>query len=331
MGKILLWAEYKINAGPSNVHRSWIENSNDELLYIKSNNKYLKYIELIWKILFCNVIIYPAYTAIRDVKFFKMLGKKGICIVHGCMSYENKIIRAGKNQEKIEIHENRIFELSDIILCVSQKSSQWFKNRFPKFEDKITFVNNGIIIQPRPKKNKIINTIAISGGNRKIKNNNLVCQAVQKLNNEGIPCSIKIFGRLYPDCEDLSNYPHTEYLSHLDKETYYNILDEISLYVIASEVETFGLSIADALNCNCSLLMSDNVGGASIMNTKDEDIIMDPHNIDELAAKIRYILENPNHARLLSTINVNECSEKQAWNNLKSICLTISKNEKEHC
>ena len=67
-------------------------------------------------------------------------------------------------------------------------------------------------------------------------------------------------------------------LSHLDKESYYNKLDEISLYVIASEVETFGLSIADALNCNCSLLMSDNVGGASIMKTKDEDLITEINN-----------------------------------------------------
>lgn len=325
MNKILLWGEYRNNAGPSNVHRSWIENSNDELLHIKSSNKLLKYLELIWKLFLCDVVIYPAYTALRDVRYFKMMGKKGICIVHGCMSYENLTNKGGKNQKQIEKQENTIFELSDIILCVSNKSSKWFKNRFPNFKEKITYVNNGITIQPREKREKKTNTIAISGGNRRIKNNNLVCQAVQKLNNEGFQCSINIFGRLYPDCEDLSKYPHTEYMSHLDKESYYNKLDEISLYVIASEVETFGLSIADALNCNCSLLMSDNVGGASIMKTKDEDLIMNPHDIDELAYKIRYILEHPNYERLLSTINVNECSEKQAWKNLKYLCETLCK------
>lgn len=320
MSKILLWGEYMMNAGPSNVHRSLINHSNGELNYIKSQNKFIKYIELFWKLFYCDTVVYPTSIPIRDIRIFKFFNKKRIGILHGCSTYENEINKLGLDSQKIARKENTILNFSDIIVCVSKKFSLWCRQRFPQYAAKITYVNNGIAIAPRPKKEKRSNVIAISGGNRQIKNNNYVCRAVEKLNEEGFSCQIKIFGRLYPDNEDLTQYPHTNYIGHLDKCNYYEMLDEIPLYVIASEIEPFGLVVADAMNCHCSVLLSQNVGASSIMRTQEEDIIENPHDITELAEKIRFILETPNTDRLLSTIDIEACSEQQAWKNLKAIC-----------
>ena len=184
----------------------------------------------------------------------------------------------------------------------------------------MTYVNNGINLRIRAPKEKAPYIVAVSGGNRPIKNNNYVCQAIQILNEQGFPCQLKIFGECNPNNEDLSKYPYIEYMNQLNKKEYYDKLDKIPLFVLASELETFGLVVADALNCHCSILLSNNVGATSILQLKDDDLIKNPHNPDELAEKIRHLLEHPNADRLLSSVNIESTSEKQAWINLKSIC-----------
>ena len=144
MSKILFWGNYKENAGPSNVHRSFIENSAGKLDYIRSNNRYLRALEIRWKVFFSNVILYPSYTLAKEVVWFKKLGKKTMTIVHGCQTYENIINQLGRDQIQLAENENKILELSDVIVCVSEKFSIWYKERFPQYAHKITFVNNGV-------------------------------------------------------------------------------------------------------------------------------------------------------------------------------------------
>ena len=105
----------------------------------------------------------------------------------------------------------------------------------------------------------------------------------------------------------------------MDKKPYYEKLDAISCYVMNSEVESFGLVAADALNCNCSLLMSRNVGAKSIMRTEDTDIIQNPHNVDEIIEKLQYLFEHPNSDRLYRSIDRQECSEEKAFQKIKAI------------
>ena len=162
--------------------------------------------------------------------------------------------------------------------------------------------------------------VAVSGGNRLIKNNHLVCQAIQQLNEQGFHCQLKIFGEHDDKNEDLSKYPFATYMNQLNKNEFYEWLDRIPLFILVSELETFGLVVADAINCHCSILLSNNIGASSILQLKEEDIIINPHNITTLANKIRHLLENPNADRLLKSINTEAYSERQAWINLKSIC-----------
>lgn len=320
MKRILFWGNYRENSGPSNVHRSLIENSNNELDYIHFKNRYLRALEIRFKVWLSDIIIYPSYTPTKEVVWFKSLKKKTVTIVHGCQTYENLVNDLGRDQKQLAENEDKIHELSDVIVCVSEKFSIWYKERYPKYASKITFVNNGIKIQPRNQIEKIPYLVAVSGGNRPIKNNNLVCQAIQKLNKEGFNCQLKIFGQ--HDChnEDLSRYPFATYMNQLNKKEYHEWLDRIPLFVLVSKFETFGLVVADAINCHCSILLSNNIGASSILRLNEEDTIANPHNIEELANKIRYLLESPNTDRLLSSINIEACTKKQAWINLKSIC-----------
>ena len=320
---ILLWGDCGLNAGPSNVHRSLVTHSGGELHYVKDRPKLLRYIGLIWKSILADVIIYPSFTSSSDVRLMQLMCRKRVCISHGCLKWESVINCNGRDKEKVETGERYAFSSASMIVCVSKRHMEQLKGAYPEYADKMTYVNNGVQIAPRERKEKRMHTIAVSGGNRNIKNNAYVCRAVQKLNEAGYPCSVSIFGRLYPDGEDLSRYPHAHYMGQLDKEAYYSHLDTIELFVVASEMETFGLVIADALNCHCSLLMSRNVGAAAIMETIDEDFVDNPHDIDELAMRIRHLLDNPNADRLLQSVDVQSCSEREAWKRMKAICNKI--------
>jgi len=150
-------------------------------------------------------------------------------------------------------------------------------------------------------------------------NNYAVSMAVKKLNSEGIPCKLYIFGRKYPGNEEIEETDNIKYCGHLDKTPYYEKLDYISCFVMNSEVEPFGLVAADALNCNCSLLMSQNIGAKSIMKTEKCDIIQQPHDVDELVEKLKYVFGHPNSDRLYENIDVQACSGKSSFQKLNTI------------
>ena len=183
MKKVYLYGETGINAGPANVNRSLINNADGRLLYPKCNNKYLRLIESMIKIMFSRVLVLSGAGTLPTFfcKVAKALRKPVIYLMHGCIEYEiviNKITNAERNIAS----ERYILEHCDLILCVSELYTEWVKNRYPWYERKISFLNNGVDFKIRAKKEKKKNSVAVAGGNRNIKNNHLVCAAIQKLN-----------------------------------------------------------------------------------------------------------------------------------------------------
>jgi len=319
MSKIFLFGAYKSNTGPANVNSALIRNHDDDLIFLKNDHGITKGIETLFKVFFCDIIVISGLCSHKIFRILKCSNKKIIYLMHGCVEYENKINKLYLSEENLKT-EYEIWEYCDLILCVSEKYADWFKKYKPAYQSKTKYINNGVEICLREQKTKRSNTIALSGGNRNIKNNGLVCKAVQLLNRKGINCSIELFGRMYDGNEDLLKYSNVNYHGHLSKEQYYTELDSISLYIVASELEPFGLVVADALNCNCSLLMSSNVGGASIMKTEQYDIIENVHDISILADKIEYLFNHPNADRLLSSVDISDCSEKSSYIKLKKHC-----------
>lgn len=61
------------------------------------------------------------------------------------------------------------------------------------------------------------------------------------------------------------------------------------------------------------------------LKTIPEDIIENPHDIDEICQKIKYLLEKGNAERLYKTIDVEGCNGKATYKRLKDICLMIKK------
>lgn len=330
MARILLVGKYKFNAGPANVNRSLIENSDDDLLYLKQDLKVLRLFEFVGKVFCADIILVSGLCSKIMFPIIKLSRKPIIYLMHGCAEYENKINNMNLDLKVLQL-EQEIFKYSRKIICVSSKYAEWVKVRYPQYAFKICYSNNGIQIAVRDKVDKEPYSVAVAGGNRGIKNNTEICQAVQKLNDEGIPCKLYVFGRIYKANDDFSKYSNVEIMGHLEKKEYYKKLDKICLFCANSEVEPFGLAIADALNCNCSLLCSDNVGAVSIFegNMSDMDTIKNPHNVDEIVDKMEKLFRNGNTERLLRAVDIEAYSEKSAYIRVKSLCNEVLETGKK--
>lgn len=314
--QFFLLSEWNSNTGPTNVNRSLVLNSDKDMSYLHSSNRIIKRLER-FKSIFYPVVVISGVCTDLEIRLLKFFRKKIIYIMHGCISYEIKVNKLTLSKKYLEL-ENRILSASDVIVCVSERYSEWVKKEFPQYANKIKFINNGITLNQRPLEQKEQYSIAVSGGNRLQKNNGIVCKAVEKLNAMGYDCNMYVFGRMYENNDNLS-YPFVHYMGHMNKEEYYNALDKISLFVLNSILESFGLVVADALNCNCSLLMSKGVGALSIMSTTDNDVIKDCTDVDEIALKILFLLQNPNYKALYNSIDFEDASEKSSYLKLKQI------------
>lgn len=314
--KFLLLGAWRSNTGPSNVNRALISNSDSSMRYLKW--KRLGRIERWIKCIISNPIVVSGGITSFELRLIKLFHKKIIHIVHGYLKVENEVNHLNLPAEFIK-NEAESLRLSRIILPVSEKYSMWLKEQLPEYFHKISFLNNGISINRRKSVPKIPMSIAVSGGNRGVKNNKIVCEAVAKLISDGYNCTFHVFGRLYDRGEDLPDFPFIDIKGHLNHDEYYNQLDSISLLVVNSELESFGLVVADALNCNCSLLLSQNVGSTSIFQLQDCDIVYNNHDVIELSHKILHLLLHPNADRIFQSVDIDAVSEKRMFLNLKEI------------
>ena len=314
--RFLLLGPWKTNTGPANVNNGFVKFCDDCMSYIHTSGLLSKLERL--RLLFYPAVVISGGISDLELTLCKLFHKKMIYIMHGCSKYESEINNLGLPQVFFD-REDKTLKEAHIIACVSSKYAKWVANRYPQYAHKITYINNGLNLAVRPIQIKEPYSIAISGGNRHQKKNEVVCKAVKELHKLGYNCKVYAFGREYPNNEDIFSYDFVHKMGHLDKEDYYSALDSISLYVINSIVESFGLVVGDALNCNCSLLMSEGVGAASIMETREEDIIKDCNNVDEVAAKIIHLLEHANSSRLYNSIDIEAVSEHKAYINLKRI------------
>lgn len=317
--KILLFGGWRLNAGPENVNRSLIENGDKDLLYIKHKNRILRLLEVIIKIIRCDIVVFSSTGSLMSFKLAKSFKKKIAVLKHGDAEYENNINSLGLREHELNLDKEKML-YADIIICVSKRYAEWVGKRYPQYKDKISWVNNGVTISPRPHKEKEANVIALGGGNRSIKNNFNVCRAIQKLNNQGAGLKVMLFGRHYDGNPSFDEFPFVKSMGQMNSEEYFSELDKASLYIDAAYCEPFGLSIADAVNCHCSLLLSYNVGFLSIIKIEDCDVVHDCDDIDEIASKIQYLIEHGNDGRLLKSIDRDTCSEEYAYKRLKRIC-----------
>lgn len=321
--KILFTGEYFRNNGPENVNRSLVSSmiKDKDFMCIKSRNRWGKRCEMAIKCLMADVVVVSGlFGGCRfALNVAKIIRRKTVYIMHGCMEYEanaNCIL-----DEKAIGLEHCIMKNADLILAVSEKFMLWVQKEYPQYASKVGFLNNGIVKPDLDNLDfrKISGSIIAVGGDRNTKNNYVIGEAVNSL--EGavhLDVYGDIQGGFIPD-----GGKHTSYKGIVPTNELYAHMARAELFVLNSIFEPFSLSVVDALNCKCSVLLSEAAGITGLLQLTEFDIIHDPNDREELKRKIEYLMEHPNYERVAASLDYDSHSYEKAVERLKQLCVDM--------
>lgn len=322
---VFLDGDTQSNVGPANVNKKIIENPH--FLYSTQKNKIKRTLETINKMKKSNLILFSGIPQKSHVMISKLLRKKSIYLMHGFLKYDNEINCLNLNPKEIS-KEKYLLDKVDLILCVSEKFSLWFLNKNPQYENKIYYINCGIEIDKElciP--NERHNILAVAGGNRNIKNNKIICDIVNHLNNNGIKCKINVFGQILSNNEKIIPSNNVTIVGQVEQKNFYEELKKTKLFILNTSVESFGLSVIDALICGCDILVPYNSGVTSILNLEENDVIYNYDDREEISKKIVYNLNYGNNRRIIRSIDFDHYSWANVTERLIDICCAIYNDE----
>lgn len=316
MKKILFCGDFTQNAGPANVNKSMIKYLEYEIVDTKQKNKIKIIASFFRKIFKSDVVVFSCNHRINYTLFLisKILKKNTVYLMHGYKKFEaseNKL----KNSDRIIKLEEKVLKKVDLIITVSKLYKDKMIEILPHISKKIDYISNGFdennyenIIKCKARNKN--NIIAVCGSNRKTKNNDIVCKAVNELNLEGYECKLEIYGLEYEGLEKLPEGENIHNNGRIPQKELFNALSNSRLFILNCTFESFGLSVIDALMCGCNVLVSKNAGVTSILDLSEDDIIENPKNITELKEKIKINLKNDNNERILEKFNFEEYNWK---------------------
>lgn len=301
--KNLIVGDFQNDNGPAIVNKYLQKYRGNTSCYCMATSKFKRVIELLGGIFYCEVIGFSGISEINKlgITLAKCLRKPTYYLMHGYVKKEDEINE--ENHKKLQCCEQFILRHIDYILCVSEKFSDYLKQEYPMYSYKIHFLNNGVeklYASYFPIQSVREDFIISIGGGSKLKNNLIVCQAIEKLNqSRSQALKFIIIGEGGKYIEQIKRYEFVEYKSHLSHKDVLEVLSKARLYIQNSYFETFGLSIIEALQCGCNLLISKHVGVLSILKEcSPMDIIENVEDINEIAHKISFNLEHNNNNRL---------------------------------
>ncbi len=306
------------NTGPSNVNKCIVKNLTKEFSYIHSKIEAVKVVECFYKFFFCKVIIISGFSqlALFMMKIAKFLGKKSIFIMHGCIDLEAQLNELPVPMKLFRM-EKEMIRCADLILPVSERFSEKMKKKYPQYKDKFAYLRNGVNqFDMKVTGEKEKGTIIAVGGDQKLKNNITVANAMKNFNIAG---KLIVYGHLYePDHLPVSD--NIKFKGLVSQEELYKAMASSELYILNSLHESFSLSVFDAMACGCSVLITKEAGALELLDVTEKDIINNPMDEEEIAIKIKYLLQNPNNERLMKRIQFNEISYEASVQKLKSFC-----------
>ena len=317
--KILFWGGYVNNYGPDNINRSVIDFLTDRFWCVSATGKYRDLLEGLWKLLHSDAVVISGISrkGALLVAAAKLLGKKTVYIVHGCIEAENKLNGFIPSKRRLK-HEAFLFRHADLLLPVSKRYKHWLRARYPEYAGKIDYIYNGIdtnLFQRLSSAGREPGTVAAAGGMALLKNNRIVAQAVETLQGKA---SLKVYDDAGKDT--LAEFVYSRRMGKLPHDQFLECLSNTSLFVLNSVQESFSISTMEAFACGCSLLVSEVAGVCDLLALEETDIIHDPLDVEEIRGKIAYLLEHPNNARLRSQFDPEQWSFAKMAENLERKC-----------
>lgn len=327
--RILFVAGLTGNTGPANANRGFAEAwpREDEVLLVGDGAKVKKLAALVGGALRADAMLTMGPGKLDTIgrAIAHMRGKPVIGFCHGYAPYENEVNNLGMNADEVEAWMSWLDDC-DFVATNSALQMNFIKHKQPSLSNKIAFSNLGI--EPFSWKGESgaapgSLVVAVSGGTRPIKANEVVAQAVEILRDRGLDATLNIYGRRYsPNAklDSLVDSGSAVYCGQVSRNEFINGLRKSTVFVMDSRWEPFGLSALDALEAGTSILLSRNCGVADALGLGPSDLVDNCEDPVEVANKIAALVESPNAERIYGALDFEAMSWRSSSLKLRNIC-----------
>lgn len=303
--KLFFCGDFTSQTGPGTANRNLkdgfcrIQSPGYKFIFSMAGTKLKRMCEL-RHIVGCKAVILCSASQINKYAVWcaKLLHVKVVYLAHGLATMEQGFY--GKNTSVAQKYENFIFSRADRIVAVSEIFACLVKQKYVQYADKVTYcynsVQDSLIEEKIHEKKTAVNRIISVGGAMVQKCMLPVCEAVELINKrEGKNLECIIVGKNKDQIEEISRISCVTYVEELSHGELLRLFSEGGIYVQNSLFETFGLAVVEALSRGCDLLISSHAGVAELFEgIRDEDVIRDNKNVDEISYKIERLLEKGN-------------------------------------
>lgn len=292
---IYYMGDFVSDKGPAIVNKNYQKYLSKQCYICKTNNKVARSVHFIIHLLNTRILLISGLSKfhLEAMKVAKKLNIKVVYLMHGYNKMEYEINNIPLGERKLEKVEKQILKETDKIICVSETFADYMKEQRIDIAKKIDFVSNGVthIKFEQRSQNKNIYTIISVGGGTRIKNNLDVCKAIEQIDNQKI--KFIVIGPKEQDGNLISEYEFVEYYEQLPHDEVIKKMQISNLYIQNSYFDTFGLSVTEAIETGCQVLISKDIGAISILeNLKKDMIINENTNINEIKDKIEKAILN---------------------------------------
>lgn len=219
--------------------------------------------------------------------------------VHGYSDFD----RMDKNfliRKLFDILERNLIKNNDVLIAVSSDIKKYLIQKRAD-EKKIIVINHGIDVDINFNNNKNIKKeccikIGSLGRLEKVKGYDILVKAIYNCIDRGyknINCKIAGYGsekkvlQEYIDMFNINKY--CELIGYVDDTD--EFLSSLDIYIQPSRIESFGISIIEAMKYELPVIATDS-GGVSDIIKGDNGILIKPCDYLELADKIIYLIDN---------------------------------------
>lgn len=330
--KIAFLSSIEGNTGPDNVHKALMRHWSpaDIVRKAKQGSFPIKTVDCIIKGLFSDIVFSAGsdWAELISCWILHAFGKPILCFNHGYVPYENKINNLGFSLRKMAMYKRHLSR-ADKIVANSKYQMEFIARMQPELSYKLDYVDNAV--DPFEQKEHHFNEdgvirVAVSGGTRPIKGNEVVARAICLLNNQGHPSTLTVYGREYADNSELTRMlesPGMTLRGQVPHDKFIDELQDIDVFVMNSRHEPFGLSALDAIQAGASVLLSRNCGVADVLHVESQDLIDDCESENEIAEKILWVVGHRNSIRLYKGINFKDWNWANTTTRLRNICLEV--------
>ena len=310
--RTLLLSSVEGNSGPDAVNRKIVEHwpETEDIITIRQCSRLGKITRSFLAARSADVVVSAAgdWLEILACSAFHRIGIPVVCFNHGYLPFENEANNLGLSGSKVAAYKKYLKE-ADLVVANSKHQMHFLQQMQPELTVKTAYVNNAVEPFPQQKREgkkseKAI--IAVSGGTRPIKGNEVVARAIRRMADHGITCELQVFGYSYAD-----NPALMKALDSIDGQLFGQVsawqflerLGNADIFVMNSRHESFGLSALDAISAGTSVLLSKNCGVADLLSLDETDVVQDCENEEEIASKLIHLLEYPNAKRVYESID----------------------------